>query len=140
MIENYILMNQNKQVLKFKYDKDLNVITEVEEIYNLQYASLNIKNTLKEKMVIELNNWFNDRGIPLYRDNIKDIIQAFDVSNAKELINRDYALSLSDQYWFCPESPNVQWEQVNYFQNDYDSFKFADATYGSGAGFACIRM
>ncbi len=135
MKEKYVLMNQNTEVLKFEFDKDLNVITNIEEIYNIEYAPLNIKNIDEEKRVIELNNWFNERGIPVYRDNVKEIIEIFGVSNIKELTSRDYALSLSDQYWFKPvENSNLQWEDINYFDKDYNSFSFADATYGSGAG------
>lgn len=134
MIEKYILMNQNTEVLKFEFDKDLNVITKIHKIYNLEYAPLNIKNISEEKRTIEINNWFNDRGIPTYRDNVKEILEAFRINNVKELINRDYALSVSDQYWFKPENSNIEWENVNYFDNNYDSISFADATYGSGAG------
>ena len=40
----YILMNQNTEILKFEYDKDLNVILQIDEVYNLNYAPLNLKN------------------------------------------------------------------------------------------------
>ena len=115
MKEKYILMNQNTEVLKFEFDKDLNVITNIEEIYNIEYAPLNIKNMEEEKRVIELNNWFNERGIPVYRDNFKEIIEIFGVNNIKELTSRDYALSLSDQYWFKPEgnSNRQKWRNYN---------------------------
>ena len=133
-MEKYILMNQNKEVLKFEFDKDLNVITNIDEIYNLDYAPLNIKNIIEEKRTIELNNWFNERGIPVYRDNAKEILEIFNINSVKELINRDYALSVSDQYWFKPENTDVKWENINYFDRNYDSISFADSTFGSGAG------
>jgi len=134
MLEKYVLMNQKKEVLKFEFDSDLNVITNINEIYDLNYAPLNIKNIIEEKRLIELNNWFNERGIPVFRDNAKEILQAFGVNSVKELTTKDYALSLSDEYWFRPEESNIKWENINYFDKDYDSFSFADATYGSGAG------
>lgn len=134
MTEKYILMNQNTKVLSFEFDKDLNVITKINEIYNLNYAPLNIKNILEDKRLIELNNWFIDRGIPVYRDNVKEILELFCINSVKELINRDYALSVSDQYWFKPIETHIEWENINYFDKNYDSIGFADATYGSGAG------
>ena len=134
MIEKYILMNQNTNVLKFEFDSELNVITKIDKIYDLDYAPLNIKNILEEKRTIELNNWFNDRGIPVYRDNAKEILDMFNINNVKELINRDYALSVSDQYWFKPEKMDIEWKNINYFDKEYDSISFADATYGIGAG------
>jgi len=134
MIEKYILMNQNTKVLKFEFDSELNVITKIDNIYDLDYAPLNIKNILEEKRTIELNNWFNDRGIPVYRDNAKEILEMFDINSVKELINRDYALSVSDQYWFKPEKMDIEWKNINYFDKEYDSISFSDATYGIGAG------
>lgn len=133
-MERYILMNQNKEVLKFEFDKDLNVITKIDEIYNLDYAPLNIKNIIEHKRAIELNNWFNERGIPVYRDNVKEILEIFNIKSVKELINKDYALSVSDQYWFKPENVEVEWKNINYFDRSYDSISFADSTFGSGAG------
>ncbi len=133
MLKNYILMNQNTKVLKFEYDNELNVITNILENYNIKYAPLNIKNIEEVKRRIELNNWFNDRGIPIYRDNVKEIIEAFGINNIKELINKDYGLSVSDQYWFKPEDENIKWGEINYFQKDYGSINFTNATYGSGA-------
>lgn len=134
MVEKYILMNQNKEVLKFEFDQDLNVITKIDEIYHLDYAPFNIKNTAQEKRGIALNNWFNDRGIPVYRDNAKELLEIFGVNHTKELINKDYALSVSDQYWFKPEKEKVEWKEINYFDKNYDSISFADGTFGSGAG------
>ena len=134
MVEKYILMNQNKKVLKFEFDQDLNVITKIDEIYYLDYAPFNIKNTTEEKRGIALNNWLNDRGIPVYRDNAKELLEIFGVNHTKELINKDYALSVSDQYWFKPEKEKVEWKQINYFDKNYDSISFADGTFGSGAG------
>jgi len=134
MIEKYFLMNQNTPVLKFDFDKELNIITNVDEIYNMDYAPLVIKNVMNDKRVSTLNNWFNDRGIPLHRDNVKEITEIFGIESVKELINRNYALSVSDQYWFKPEGSDVEWENINYFEENYDSFTFVEGTYGSGAG------
>lgn len=134
MVEKYILMNQNREVLKFEFDQDLNVITKIDEIDHLDYAPFNIKNIAEEKRVIELNNWFNDRGIPVYRDNAKELLEIFNVNHTKELINKDYALSVSDQYWFKPEKEKIEWKEINYFDKNYDSISFADGTFGSGAG------
>lgn len=57
-MERYILMNQNKEVLKFEFDKDLNVITDISEIYDLDYAPLNIKNILEVPCVEYLQKMF----------------------------------------------------------------------------------
>lgn len=134
MVEKYILMNKNTKILKFELDKELNVITKIDEVYHIEYAPLSIKNIAQEKRHIELNNWFNERGIPVYRDNAKEILDIFNIHSTKELINRDYALSVSDQYWFKPEKEEIKWNDINYFDKDYDSISFVDSAFGKDAG------
>lgn len=134
MVEKYILMNKNTKILKFELDKELNVITKIDEVYHIEYAPLSIKNIVQDKRHIELNNWFNERGIPVYRDNAKEILDIFNIHSTKELINRDYALSVSDQYWFKPEKEEIKWNDINYFDKDYDSISFVDSAFGKDAG------
>ena len=37
-----------------------------------------------------------------------------------ELLNKSYALSLSDQYWLKEETSNIQWKDINFFSNDFE--------------------
>ena len=30
-----------------------------------------------------------------------------------------FGLSLSDQYWICPEGSNLTWDSINFFENDF---------------------
>lgn len=39
-------------------------------------------------------------------------------------------MSLSDQYWLKPLDENISWEDINYFDYDYDGKDFFEATYG----------
>ena len=48
-MENFILMNQNNEVLKFEFDKNLNVITKIIEVYDINFAPFNIKNISDDK-------------------------------------------------------------------------------------------
>lgn len=134
MREKYLLMNQDTAVLKLEFDKELYVITDIDEIYDIDFAPLSVKNALVEKQVTAVNTWFNDRGIPLYRDNVKELVACFGIDSVKELTHRNYALSVSDQYWLKPVGEEVEWKNINYFDENYDSFTFAEGTYGSGAG------
>lgn len=36
-----------------------------------------------------------------------------------------YGLSLREQYWFVSENENVLWEDINYFDNSYDSYFYS---------------
>ena len=41
------------------------------------------------------------------------------VTHQDELILKCYGLSLSDQYWFKPNDVNLQWKDINFFDNDF---------------------
>ncbi len=45
------------------------------------------------------------------------------------LLVRCYGLSLSDQYWICPEGAELRWEDINFFQNDF-SEDIGDVLFG----------
>lgn len=135
-LQKYILMNQNFEVLEFNFDEELNVIAEVLEIKNIDYAPYKLKveyDSTKSINRLTINNWYSGRGIPINRDNIKEIIEQFNIGSAKELINKHFALSLSDQYWVKPADMPIKWENINYFDNNYDTIGFANATFGENA-------
>jgi len=135
-IKKYTLMNQNTQVLDFNYDEELNIITEVLNIYNIDFAPYRLKYEYDKNKNIDriiINNWYSGRGIPVHRDNVKEIEEQFNIDTTKELINKHYALSLSDQYWVKPFEMQVKWEDINYFDNSYDAINFTNATFGENA-------
>lgn len=135
-IRKYVLMNQNVKVLDFYFDEELNVITEIAEIYDINYAPYKLKCEYDRTDSIDrvsINNWFSGRGIPVHRDNIKELVEQFNIDTTKELINKHFALSLSDQYWVKPTDLPVKWEDINYFDNNYDAIEFTNATFGDNA-------
>ncbi|MDO5556473.1 MAG: hypothetical protein Q4G09_07810 [Clostridia bacterium] len=132
----YILLNQNIEVLDFGFDEELNIITEIYNIYNIDYAPYKLKCDYEQTSSIDrvlMNHWFSGRGIPVHRDNSKEIIEQFNIDSTKELINKHFALSLSDQYWIKPYDLPIKWEDINYFDNTYDAINFANATFGENA-------
>ena len=46
------------------------------------------------------------------------------------LLVRCYGLSLSDQYWICPEGSGLTWDAVNFFDNDF-SDDIGDVLFGA---------
>lgn len=126
-MQKYTLMNKNIEVLDFNFDEELNIITEIINIYNIDYAPYKLKCEYEKNNTVdrlEINHWYSGRGIPVHRDNVKEIIDEFNVCTVKELINKHFALSLSDQYWVKPADIIVSWEEINYFDNDYNAIRF----------------
>ena len=66
-----------------------------------------------------LNEWWRDRSIPDTRQGIKDALYALEINNTQVLPLRSYGLSLSDSYWILPESSNINWYDLNFFENAF---------------------
>ena len=117
-----ILMNKNTSVALIEYNTDYNLIEKVYEIYNINYAPLSVFNASKDKsknLEKEINNWFRNRGIPSWRKDLERLLQRLDVLTTEELLNKAYALSLSDQYWIKEQKSSVKWKDINFFENDF---------------------
>lgn len=117
-----ILMNKNTSVALIEYNTDYNLIEKVYEIYNINYAPLSVFNASKDKsknLAKEINNWFRNRGIPSWRKDLERLLQRLDVLTTEELLNKAYALSLSDQYWIKEQKSSVKWKDINFFENDF---------------------
>ncbi len=119
----FLLMNRNAKVAVIDYDTELNVITRIYELYNLDYAPLSIQNAVNnctESELRVLNKWFKGRGIPSDRKDLEKMLGKLGVESTDELLNKAYALSLSDQYWLKEFDSPVEWKDINFFDNDFN--------------------
>jgi len=116
------LMNKNNKVALIELNEETNHIDKIYEIYNIDYAPLAIKNATNDKSINNgkaLNDWFKGRGIPSWRKDIENFLEKLNISSPDELLNKAYALSLSDQYWLKEENQDINWEDINFFTNDF---------------------
>lgn len=118
-----ILMNKNKEVALIELDEKNNV-DKIYEIYNIDYAPLSLKTATENKAINNekaLNDWFRGRGIPSWRKDLEKLIEKLNIASPDEILNKSYALSLSDQYWLKEEKQfNLKWEDINFFTNDFE--------------------
>ena len=101
-----ILMNKNVEVLTLSYDEELkefDSIFKVNDERYLPYILSKEKFTSDLEFSISLSNWFNKRGILINKKN-----------------NDNYYLSLSDHYWLKPYESKIKYEDINYFDNDFE--------------------
>ena len=125
----YILMNKNKPILLLEYNTKYNTIEKIYDIYNIEYAPLSVYNANKnisKNLVAEVNKWFRNRGIPSWRKNIEKLLENLNVSTTEELLNKAYALSLSDQYWIKEQDSQIEWKDINFFENDFKYKAYLD--------------
>lgn len=127
----YVLMNKNTEVLIANYDEGIKVFDKIIEIRNIEYAPLIIKKSyeMKEDFRFNLNDWFIGRGIPSWRDELDMLLARLNISTPLELFDRAFALSLSDQYWIKQVGSNIKYEDVNFFDHDFDSVEFVEASF-----------
>lgn len=115
----YTLMHKNTPVAGLQLDTDTGVIRSVGQVYNAPHIPVGIP---VKKGVVDrgaLNAWWTGRAIPTSRDRIRDALRELDLASTQLLLEKCLGLSLSDQYWICPASGGVRWEEVNFFQNAF---------------------
>lgn len=118
----YLLINRNNVVALLEYNTKYNAIEKVYDVYNIKYAPLSVENASKDiskNLAKEVNKWFRNRGIPSWRKDVEKLLEKLNVSTTEELLNKAYALSLSDQYWIKEEKSKIEWKDINFFENDF---------------------
>lgn len=128
-----ILMNKNTEVLVCEYNTNLNVFDKMYEIINIDYAPLILKNYYEEDkdtlaLLRRLTEWFKGRGIPSWRDKIDLLLHRLNIETAEKLLDKAFGLSLSDQYWIKPYDSNLKYDDINFFDNDFDYTEFLEAS------------
>ena len=66
-----------------------------------------------------LNKWWEQRCIPASRSGIRNLLDQLDICCPSVLLSRSLGLSLSDQYWIRPSETDLDWHDVNFFENPF---------------------
>lgn len=129
-----ILMNKNTKILQADFDTATGGFTDIIEIYNMNYAPYIIKEIYDNKnnnidfLRAYLSSWFKGRGIPSWRDKLDLLMHRLNINAPYELLDKAFGLSLSDQYWLKPLDTNLTYNDVNFFDNDFDYASFLEAS------------
>lgn len=128
-----ILMNKNTEILIAEYNTNLNVFDKIYEIINIDYAPLILNSYYKldnDKLLLlkRLSEWFKGRGIPSWRDKLDLLLYRLNIENASELLNKAFGLSLSDQYWLKPYDMDIKYDDINFFDHNFDYSEFLEAS------------
>lgn len=66
-----------------------------------------------------LKEWWDNRSIPLTRDQIKIFLQSQGFNSPDQYLVKNLGLSLTDYYWIRPVDSNLTWEKVNLYDNAF---------------------
>lgn len=129
-----ILMNKKVEVLSCEYDGANGVFTKIYEVYNIDYTPYILKSFYIENDINDipfrtnLSEWFKGRGIPSWRDKLDLLLHRLDINAPTELLDKAFGLSLSDQYWIKPIDSNIHYDDINFFDNDFNYAEFMEAS------------
>ncbi len=129
-----ILMNKNIEVLVAEYNENSKFFDYIYEIKNIKYAPYILKSLYNENdinstsFITNLSEWFKGRGIPSWRDRLDLLLHRLNISAPYELLDKAFGLSLSDQYWLKPYESNIAYDDINFFDNDFDYAEFMEAS------------
>lgn len=128
----YILQHKNTPVLYFETRDGL--IFETGEVFNEEHLPVPLKYLPKdiEKSFFRqtFRKWWKGRSIPASRQNLNEALEILGNITTDDLIEKSYGLSLSDQYWAKPVESSLEWEKINFFDNEF-SEDVGKALFGS---------
>jgi hypothetical protein len=116
----YTIMHKEVPVADIDIDEVLKAVTGIGNVYNKDHLPPGVyhKNKIERGY---LNEWLTGRKIPASRSGLERALKRLHLKTEKELILKGFGLSLSDQYWICPQSKNLRWEDINFFDNEFSS-------------------
>lgn len=133
-VSKFYLKSRNHTIAEVEYLVEADAFVNIVKWGETTFAPLPLCLALENKSINPikmLNEWYKDRGIPNYRDDLDSLLVRLDVHDTILCKVNSYALSLSDHYWLQPVEDNCTWEDVNFFDNDFDYLEFADAVFSS---------
>lgn len=125
-----MLMHKRIAVAEMELDDATGFIKKINQVYAPEHLPVGVpikKGVVDRK---EFNDWWTDRSIPASRSGIREALETLDIASTKMLLVRCYGLSLSDQYWICPEGTNLTWDEINFFENAF-SDDIGDVLFGT---------
>ncbi len=129
-----ILMNKNIEVLIVEYNETSKFFDYIYEVKSINYApyilrGFYIKNDINDTVFrTNLSEWFKGRGIPSWRDKLDLLLHRLNITAPYELLDKAFGLSLSDQYWLKPCDSDILYDDINFFDNDFDYAEFMEAS------------
>lgn len=115
----YTLMHKRIAVAEMEVDDVVGLIQKVSKVYVPEHFPVGIAVKKGAADRAALNEWWADRSIPASRSGIREALETLEITSTKMLPVRCYGLSLSDQYWICPEGSGLTWDAVNFFDNGF---------------------
>lgn len=113
------LMHKRMKVAELELDAATGFMQRIGTVYAPEHLPVGVPVRRGVADRAALNEWWTDRSIPAGRSGVREALEALEISSTKMLLVRCWGLSLSDQYWICPEGSDLTWDGINFFENDF---------------------
>ena len=115
----YLLMHQNFEVAEIDIDMDDGRLCGMGKVFCAERIPVGIAVHDGTPDFDMLKSWWMHRSIPISRSGIRKALEVLEMQTSQELLTKCMGLSLSDQYWVKPQDSDLQWEDVNFFDNEF---------------------
>lgn len=112
---NYFLMHKDIKVCEIAIDELSNIVG-INKIMNAEHLPVGTRN---DDLLNTFNRWWKNRSIPKSRSGLRNLLDNLNLTVSQQLIDKCCGLSLSDQYWICPINKDLNWKDINFFENDF---------------------
>ena len=129
MENKYILKHKDNPVIEFSLDEDYKLI-DLGEPIDEERLPFGLKYKGNEKAYFrQMADWIEKRGLPEGRSDLANIKLNLKAANSIEILLGSYALNLSDQYWAHKTNNNLNWIDVNFFDNNFENIIDFDTSF-----------
>lgn len=113
------LMHKDRSVAELTLDDATAAVLHIGEVYCPERlpVGVHVRRGIPDRA--ELNQWWRDRSIPASRSGVRQALEVLEIPDTMVLLTRCFGLSLSDHYWIRPLGREVQWSDVNFFDNAF---------------------
>lgn len=116
--DDYILMNGDYSIMEFSFDEKEQRFSP-REVFDPTRAPIGTVTRTGAGSSTGLKRWWEHRSIPGSRNGLAQKLVELGLSDSSLIPFRNLGLSLSDQYWVKPVGEDLNWADLNYFQNDF---------------------
>lgn len=117
--KNMTLMYENQPVVDVEMAE--RGIGKIVDIRNGKLFPIGVKKSEIISLKDSFNIWLEYKTIPQGRPNINECLQKLNMKTPYELSCKSFYLSFNDSFWFKPKNANIQWEDINLFDNSFSS-------------------
>lgn len=118
MSQRYELRHKNHTILLFEFEPRITLL----EIVEPARLPMLMQNPDNFDFNAFFSEWYKHRVTDVQRREKRPEYQShriYDLST-QDCVDINYGANLSDHYWICSEGSNITWQEINFFENDFE--------------------